>query len=1129
MADEALDPLQPRTTETRAQREAAWALPGTLRAEEIDRQDAQQGVGADFVDGVEMTAAAGAERVVNDEAPLLYKEATGQEFGYGVTNVGSRLKSYALSLTGFRAGEKDYDKGEKFEELTKGIPYEFHDDIMENDNYAAAGRARARIMEDMDRGKRVSQQDSGQLAVLAGSLFDVDMPMMAFSGGAYGAAKVARAALRASIKMNLTGKAALRLSGAAQGANAGLQAGVLVGAVDAHLRETTGWQDMANMAIQSMLLGTGIGTAVKGDVRLSVQAMQEEFLQRIARDDPAFNEQLNVNDMQGDNLMDYIPNEEAQSQSLSAARVTVPPSKPAPVEGATPTNQTWIDTFKAWRRDSGWGDRKTADDDTFWGKVAQHPITNMTTNNFTRLYKSGSAGANYLAGNIFESASGLGRGRATASTRMENYHKRIQTYLGDEIRSAQNEWAKANEATWQGSGYHISEQGKAVFNREVMLELNDRRIGRTSTRNPEIKRAADQYEIAGNEALGILRGRDGETPVDGFENVPDSRGYTPYLWKGSKIAQLEKDGVVTRADLERGLAQSYRDAGMAAGKDADAVSKAVIHRALSKNNDTDMSAMSMFSGDGKDFMRESMILGGMKEADADAVIARLTGAQHNRSKEGFAKTRNDVDMNARISTTDGSDLRVVDLLDNDLHGVWQRYTRQASGSAALARHGITNRAKRTEVIDAIHAEQRALGEEPMDRELLQAMFSHFNAGPVHGYGWTGEANKGIGHAALVKRITNLALLEKLGITQMAETGVDIAQQGLSNWVQRGPMALLNKEIRAGNTQVLDDLAFFTGEIGKDHWHFAPWLDLDDTTRSERGDWMHGVNKITSLGSFAQGYTSAFNHVRSFQQRTTALGITDKVFREIKTAYDAGRDLDTATAGRFWNDLGLDAQDIDALTQLVHNGTVEFSTQGKRTFVNRLNTDKWDPELGDLFASSITRNMNQIVQKSLAGEQDAWMHTVAGSVLMHLKTFPLQAIQKQVMRNAKFMDKQAIATVLYGMATAAVAVQLRDVIDGREQRSAKDLAKGAFNYSNMTGFIPTLVDPMMSLIGMDDARINQYGPFYDITPPSLRVANSMMRIPGAVANTVAGDANWYDKQALKAIPFAGTMVLSRAFD
>lgn len=1122
--------------EKRKQAEAKWAVPGTDRAAEIASVEAQQPWTSDLVDGLQSTAAGAGVQIIQDEAvplvgemtqdPSLSKHPLVQAVGAG------------MALVGYRAGKKDYDKEAKYEELTKGIPYEYHDDIMENDNLDAALRARARVQSDMKRGQRMASQNEGQLAMLAGSLFDVDLPLSFFSGGAYGAAKVSRAAIKTARLARLSPTAALRLSGAAQGLNAGLQAGALVGAADSHLRETTGWQDVANMALQSMLLGGTVGTAMKGDVRMSVRAAQEEFFQRIAKDAPAFREHPDVGSMQGDDISIYMPDGEfkvengevtskVEGSTVGAQQVTPGIGLTAtPTAGATPTNQQWITAAEQWRHDSGWGDAKKDADDTWWGKVASFGALNLTTNDFRRLYQTKSAVGNFIAGNIFESASGLGRGRATAATRMENYHNRIQSHLGPKVLKEQLEWAKQNNATWQGSGYGITQQGIGVFNREVMLELNDRRLGRQSTRNPTIKRAADQYEIAGLEALNVGKGRQGETPVDGFDMIQPSRGYTPYKWAGAKIQQLINSGITNKLEIETGLAQAYRAAGMAMGKDADAVAKAVVHRALTKDADMDMSVMSLLTGDGKDFLRESMLMTGMREADVDVLLDRLTGSQHNRSKESFAKTRNDVDMNGIIRTTDGSDLRIVDLMDTDMHGVWQRYSRQMSGSAALARHGITNRAKRREIIDAMRAEQRALGEEPMAAELLEAMFSHFNAGPVHGYA-RGQTNEGIGSVALAKRITNLSLLEKLGVTQLAETGVAIAQQGIANWLTRGPMAIFDKQLKSANQAMLDDMAFLTGQIGKEHWHFAPWLDLDDTTTADRAGWLGAVGKYASMGSFVQGYTSAFNQVRSFQQRTVALGVTDKVFRELKRAMDKGRDLDPAVKARF-EDMGLMQDDLTALENLINNGTIEFVTRGRSTFVNKLNTDKWGAEIGETFASAIVRNMSQIVQKSMAGEQDAWMHTHAGSILLHLKTFPLQAIQKQVVRNARFMDKQALATVLYGLATAAVASKIRDTLDGVD-REPLETAKQAFNYSNMTGFIPMIYDPVMTLIGMDEARINQFGPYNDWTPPTIKMLNDTLRLPGAVANTVTGEADWYDQQALKAIPFAGTYVLSRMFD
>jgi len=1135
------DPFK-EEVEDRIAGEEAYAGPGTRRGAENDRADAQQSFTGDLADGFQQTAIAGAARVIGDEATQIRDEAVeGMNLEErppllaAAGQVAANLAAPVLAMAGVRAGEADYDKAERFDELTKGIPYEYHHDIMGEDNFLAASRARARIQEDLKRGQRISQQDSGALTIMAASLVDADLPLMFVSGGAYGSAKLARTTLRAANTVRMSPNAAIRASGLTQGLNAGLQAGLVVGAVDNASRETVAWQEVANMALMSTALGGAISGATKGDVRASMRAAQDDFYQRIARDDRSLTDEMDIESMDPEDLTQYFEYPDtskfddpgAQPSSVGAAQAgPLNTVQRGAVAGASPTNQNWITAARNWRHDSGWGDSKAADDASWWGKVANHQSTNLTTNNFKRLYQSDSAVANYIAGTVFESAGGLGRGRATASIRMDNYHRRIQRHLGADLRGAQSEWAKQTGHTWQNTGKHISEEGKGVFNREVMLELNDRAMGRGSSRNPEIKKAADQYERAGQESLNIGRGREGETAIDGFEGLPDRRGYTPYKWSGSKIRDMIKNGRVTQDAIVTALADGYRKAGMGAGKDADAVAKAVIHRAMVNNLDMDTSVMNLMTGDGKDFLRESMITGGLSPHEADSIMDRLIGAQHEKSKEGYAKSRNDIDMNASVKTADGSDVRIVDLFDNDLHGIWQRYTRQVSGSASLARHGITNRAKRKEIIDAMRAEQRALGEEPIQAELLEAMFSHFNAGPVHGYGIGKNAgiNEGIGQAALVKRIANLGLLEKLGVTQLAETGVMIAQNGVANWMVRGPMAVLNKELKAGNKEMLDDMAFYAGEIGQDHWAFAPWLDLDDTAGSDKGSWLESVNKHTSVGSFVQGYTSAFNHVRSFQQQTAALGVSDKIFREIKKSMDEGVDLDDITKARF-NDMGIDAQELE---HLISSGIVEFKTIGNHTFVNRLNMNQWDAETGEMFASAVTRNINQVVQKSMAGEQDAWMHTVAGSVLMHLKTFPLQAIQKQVVRQAKFMDKEALATVLMGLATAAVASKIRDTLDGRE-RDALGTVKSAFNYSNMTGWIPFVYDPVMTMMGMDEARINAYGPHYDLTPPTIMMANNLARVPGAVVNKVQGDADWYDQQAIKALPFMGTYVLSRMFD
>jgi hypothetical protein len=441
--------------------------------------------------------------------------------------------------------------------------------------------------------------------------------------------------------------------------------------------------------------------------------------------------------------------------------------------------------------------------------------------------------------------------------------------------------------------------------------------------------------------------------------------------------------------------------------------------------------------------------------------------------------------------------------------------------------GITNRAQRKVVIAALQAEQRAVGDVVSESDLMDAMFSHFDAGPVWGFSG-GQVNKGIGRiAATAKRLANISLLEKLGITQLGELGAVIAMTGMRTFYRRGIHAWMDKGLKAEDKILMNDLSYVIGEIGMDHRYYNEWRDLDDVGRAAEATLyekiQQNISDVTSNASFIQNYMNLFNHVRGYQQKVAVAGMVDKVFRELKSGNIEN------FAKRAQRDLGLSRDDLDTLMDMMEDPTmVQWSPDG--TYVQRVFFENWDADFAEVFGSSLTRNMNQVVQKSMAGEQDAWMHTGWGSLMTHLVTFPLAAFQKQFLRNAQHLDVQAFAAMMQGMLTATVAVHIRDVIDGREATTT-DRVKRAFNYNNMSSWAPMLIDPVATFMGQDDLRYNQYGPTADLTPVVFSQLNDMRRVPGAMINAVTGadEFDYYDRQAMKAIPFAGTMFISRFFE
>lgn len=1095
-----------------------------------------------------------------------------------VYGVGRLVNQEGLgALIGIEEGPADYDKYERYDELTEGIPYSLHDEILVYDNFAAAMRARARVLADLERGQRLARtRGVNGIAAFAGSMLDADLPLMFVTGGGYKAAQVSRQALLAAERLGVSADWARRASSVAVGANAGLQSGLIVGAVDAHAREVRDWGDIPALALESMAFGGTLNGVLKGDSLLAARVARDEFLNRIRTNDPNLRADPVVDpstarpirtepatpDIQGDEpsmtgasrpaavlrvdgvdvprqdrtLQDEIQSTAGAQQVGSAPGVR---RTPRPQSGFPDDVETIIRDSEDWRHDSDWDEIKDVESTQWWARIAHSRMATRATgtNMFRVMYKSDSAVLNRLAGVVAESANGLGRGTYTAATGMEAYHRRILSPVTREYTGASRAWASAHGYTLYGTGRGISRKGLRLFNREVRLELNDRAHNRASNRHSAVVRAADAFEAGGEEAYRIAKGENGQLPVDGFENVPWRRGYQPYSWSGSRMHQIITAGQATEADIVRGMANAYRAAGLVGvdGEDiAEEVAAAVVRRALAGELNQVTDVAHMLSRDGRDFIAESLRASGVSEHRVSSILNALGGDMAERGRQGFAKSRNEIDLNGVIRTSDGSDLRVVDLFDEDLSQSWQRYARQVSGSSALARVGITNRATRERIIAAVQAEQRALGEtgdRAINPDWLRSLFSHFDGGPIRGTDIvSGKLNDGVGSTvSLAKQTTGLSLLNKMGIPQLAEAGVVIAQQGLVDWWHRYGGAVFDRKLRENNQGLLDDLACMLGDIGEDHVHFAPHMELDEVSGRERSQFIRTLQRLSRKGTWIQGYASLFNFVKGQEQKIAVMAMSDKVMRALNDSLESTGGFGTSGVPpklleRFRSDFGLGPEQLRQLENLIESGVIEFETRGNRQYVHRLNMHKWPVQLREEFASGVTRHMNQVVQHGLAGEVDPWMSSSVGAVFTHLKTFPMLAFQKQAMRNLRHTDSQTLGTVMYGMATAYLMLSVRDALDGRES-DVEDRARRAFGYANVTGWVPMYADPVLTMLGLEDYRFSPYGKHTTLTPPVITQVNRALRLPGAVHDKLTGQDDYYDRDSIRALPFYNVYVLN----
>jgi hypothetical protein len=145
----------------------------------------------------------------------------------------------------------------------------------------------------------------------------------------------------------------------------------------------------------------------------------------------------------------------------------------------------------------------------------------------------------------------------------------------------------------------------------------------------------------------------------------------------------------------------------------------------------------------------------------------------------------------------------------------------------------------------------------------------------------------------------------------------------------------------------------------------------------------------------------------------------------------------------------------------------------------------------------------------------------------MKTFSLLAVEKQVLRNVRLQDGQAMGTFLAGLVTAAAAYTAKQAINGNTQNMTLDkIARGAIGYSNMTGWLPMWVDPVAGMVGLDALKINSYGGSRgqpgDIlsTPAALSALNTTAHIPAIAGHAMTGTLSNNDVRALQATPIIG---------
>lgn len=743
---------------------------------------------------------------------------------------------------------------------------------------------------------------------------------------------------------------------------------------------------------------------------------------------------------------------------------------------------------------------------------------------FSRFMRSGSVTAQMLAYDMLENASGIIRNNRSGAMLMDHYHKDI---LGNFMpyHDAFDEWASRthNASIWT----KVTDNSlRERFNIAVISELNERNYGGAPrVIDPAVQRAADAIDNTFKREVEVNKGRPGEGTTKGYETLDPKSGYFPQKWLGGKMQKLIDsgqygNGMKARKALTKAIAEAYvsmhRHMQM---KDAEKWAGAVVDRALSTNEGISMNLVGiMKDADGRKPIEDLMIRNGASKHEVDRLIETLTGTKEEAGRAGHTKHRIDADM--RFVASNG--IKLMDLIDTDINKLVGMRARTAAGTAAMARKGIYSKADIAEIKEAILQEQIANGQSvktgdvvsdfiDKDRHLtaqdLDDLFTYFNGQPIAG---------GISPwYSRVRKLTNLALLNQLGLTQMAEFGPQIAAIGWKRFSALAGKELMDTLHKKDSplVQELKHMNVFVPEerMFRDDLTFE-YEKLSGTTN----EYVQKFDNFLNKGQRLQGYTSLFYTIRKLQQRIALTSGADKVM--------------TAMKAQNWStdrmrDIGLDDTLMHKIKgDYVDTGIVQFQDG----MLHKLNLDKWDDRDAEDFILAMNRNVNQLVQKAMAGESSAVFHRDGlAAIFWHLKSFPMLALEKQTMRNARIADMQAMGTFMYGLATAGMAYTVKQTINGRDDNlTPSKIAREAFGLSNMTGWIPMWVDPLAGMLGLDSFKLSSYGSYGStdvISLPAISgTLDKMLQLPGTAAKIINPfvDLKNSDIRTLQAIPIIG---------
>ena len=583
-------------------------------------------------------------------------------------------------------------------------------------------------------------------------------------------------------------------------------------------------------------------------------------------------------------------------------------------------------------------------------------------------------------------------------------------------------------------------QLRQQFDIEVAAELRARaRPDLYASSAPASVRQAADYMAVGYKLMGEEQVRAGTL---GSQNIkPGDPSYFPQHVSSAKIQRLN---VQQQAAFRGIISEQSRTMFGWDQKFSDYFGKRYLESAMDRasgNYDVPVNLTHQSAAGFVDDLLETMRAGASKED-----IARIDKASQKfaRGGAGFTKGRLNFDVMSTYTLSDGSKVKLLDIMDTDMVGMYRAYARRASGEIALQQYGIagSHGLKTIRAYLKVAKQNGRIGN--AEEEAFDQISAEFLNTPFGKHQGNMMDN--------LRIITSTIKLGGMGVTQFGEYGNGIAALGWGRVLTsiKDIPRLLNEvgTIRKGGEVqgLLASVEKQQGfEVGLDAFIMTRALDVKDNDVQMYGREGLGLGtRVIRGASHAQAILSGHRMITAVQVRGMSEQIIRKAFRYIKNGTE-----DKALA-----DMGF-SPELRAAVKKNMDKIAQF---------NGDELGKLDIFAGDLTPAQraelvgvINRGSSQIIQSTYIGETGKWAHNGFLKLLTQFRTFSLTAVEKQWGRNLRNYGALKSMMFLMGAMSFAAPVHMARVHarmlgmseEDREAYAEKYLAPAAIAQATMT--------------------------------------------------------------------------------